>query len=137
MESRAALPTASLRLTRLAFALVVMTCAVVLVGSLPARDMASAGSIPLHTLTFYGVTAGAYILLPFVRRGDIAMMAMWLVLGAGVAPCFAGHELSPAYMFADMVGVLMSAAPVYIARFRHIAQDDTRFYRRRDIDLGL
>lgn len=137
MESRAISPTLPLRLMRMGSALVVLTCAVVLVGSLSLRSVAPADSIPVHTLTFYGVTAGAYILLPFVRRGDIAMVAMWLVLGVGVAPCFAGQELSATHMFADMAGVLMSAAPVYIARFRQIAQGDIRPYRRREIEIGF
>ena len=86
--------------------------------------------------SFYdGVTAGAYGLLPFVRRGDIAVVAMWVVLGVGVAPCFVGQEVSAPHMFADMAGVLMGAAPIYIARFRQIAQGDVRNFRRR-LDEG-
>jgi hypothetical protein len=133
MQDRPLVPTISFRMMRLASALVVLTCAVVLVSPL-ALPSAIPDSIALHTLTFYGVTAGAYGLLPFVRRGDIAMVAMWVVLGAGVAPCFAGQELSARHMFADMAGVLMGAAPVYIARFRQIAQGDTRPYRRREAE---
>jgi hypothetical protein len=114
---------------RFASALVVLTCAVVLVSPLSGAVLAD--NVPAHVLTFYGVTAGAYVLLPFVRRGDIAMVAMWVVLGVGVAPCFLGHELSAAQMFADLGGVLMAAGPIYIARFRQIAQGDTRLYRRR------
>ena len=88
--------------------------------------------VTVHALTFYGVTSGAYLALPFIRRGDIAMVAMWLVLGAGVAPCFAGQELSALRMFSDMAGVLLAAAPIYIARHRQLAQGDTRHPHRRE-----
>jgi hypothetical protein len=71
-----------------------------------------------------------------MRRGDVAMVAMWLVLGVGVAPCFSGQELSAPHMFADLAGVLMGAAPIYIARFRQIAQGDVRPYRRRETDAA-
>jgi hypothetical protein len=128
------LPTIPFRLMRFASALVVLACAVVLVAPLSVQGTALSDNIAVHVLTFYGVTAGAYGLLPFVRRGDVAIMAMWVVLGVGVAPCFGGHELSAQRMFADMAGVLMGAAPIYIARFRQIAQGDVRRYKRREIE---
>jgi hypothetical protein len=137
MQSRAVALSPSLRWMRIASALLVLICAVVLIWSLSVRNMEQGDSIPVRALTFYGLTAGAYILLPFVRRGDIAVVAMWVVLGVGIAPCFAGRELSAPQMFADMAGVLMSAGPVYIARFRQIAQGDIRPYRRRDIETGF
>ena len=34
-------------------------------------------------------------------------------------------------MFGAMGGVLMAVAPIYIARFRQVAQGDTRPHRRR------
>jgi hypothetical protein len=37
-------------------------------------------------------------------------------------------------MFADMAGVLMAAVPIYLARYRQIAQGDTRHDRRRAAD---
>ena len=122
---------------RFASALVVLTCAVALVWMLSRRDPALPDNIQVHTLAFYGLTAGAYVLLPFVRRGDIAVVAMWLVLAMGVAPCLAGQEISAPLMFADMAGVLMSAVPVYIARFRQIAQGDVRPQRRREAEDGV
>ncbi len=69
--------------------------------SLPAEGLANE---VVSAAIFYGVTAGAYGALPFVRRGDIAMVAMWLVLAVGVAPCVEGRELSAPHMFADMAG---------------------------------
>ena len=133
MQDHQFLPTVRLRMVRLASAIVVLAGAVALVAPL-AVPTALPDSIALHTLTFYGVTVGAYGLLPFVRRGDIAMVAMWVVLGAGVAPCFAGQELSPSHMFAHMAGVLTAVAPIYIARFRQLAQGDIRPYRRRQAE---
>lgn len=123
-------------LARLASAMVVLVCAVALVLPMSLRPPLLVGNLTADALIFYGVTAGAYGLLPFVRRGDVVMVAMWLVLGVGVAPCFLGQEISAARMFADMAGVLAAAAPVYIARFRQIAQGDVRPHRRREAEAS-
>jgi len=128
------LPTVSLRTMRFISALVVLGCAVMLVTPLSLPSAISPDRAVVSALIFYGVTAGAYGLLPFVRRGDIFMGAMWLVLAVGVAPCVEGEELSPLHMFADMAGVLMAAGPIYLARYRQVAQGDTRHNRRRETD---
>jgi hypothetical protein len=117
---------------RFGSAVAVLSIAIVLVLMLSMRAAGLPWLVTIHVLTFYGITAGAYLALPFIRRGDILMVAGWLVLGAGVAPCFAGQELSAAHMFADMAGVLMAAGPIYIARYRQMAQGDTRPLRRRE-----
>lgn len=115
----------------------------VLVGSvLIVAASALAGPETLATLVcrgllFYVVTAAAYLAAPFTRRGDIALVAMWLVLGVGIAPCFGGREISAFGIFADMGGVLLAAAPIYVARIRQMAQGDTRTSRRRERDLDL
>lgn len=134
MQDLAFAPTTPFRMMRSVSALIVLASAVVLVAPPSLRGAILPDSLPVHALTFYGVTAGAYGLLPFMRRGDIAMVAMWVVLGVGIAPCFLGQELSAAHMFADMAGVLMGAAPIYIARFRQVAQGDIRPYRRRETE---
>jgi hypothetical protein len=121
---------------RLGCAIVVLICAIVLVSPLSIRQMVLPGDLTVDAITFYGVTAGAYGLLPFVRRGDIAIVAMWVVLGVGIAPCFLGQEISASHMFADMAGVLLAAGPIYIARFRQVAQGDIRLYRRRQIEAA-
>ena len=125
-----------LRMMRLISALVVATCAIVLVAPLSMRAAMLSDKPFVDLFAFYGVTAGAYGLLPFVRRGDVAMVAMWMVLGVGVAPCFSGQELSPEHMFGGMAGVLMAAGPIYIARLRQVAQGDIRLYRRRETEAG-
>lgn len=119
---------------RVASALVVLVCAITLVSPLSIRQISVPGELTFDALTFYGVTIGAYGLLPFVRRGDVAIVAMWVVLGVGVAPCFVGREISAARMFADMAGVLMAAGPIFVARFRQVAQGDMRPYGRRETD---
>ena len=124
------------RMIRVVSALVVLSCAVAVVAPLSLRAAVISDKPIVDLLAFYGVTCGGYGLLPFVRRGDVAMVAMWVVLGVGVAPCFTGQELSPAHMFGGMAGVLMAAGPVYIARFRQIAQGDIRLYRRRETEDG-
>ena len=136
-ETRAlASATVPFRMMRVVSALIVLACAVVLVAPLSLRAAMISDRPFVDVLAFYGVTAGAYGLLPFVRRGDIAIVAMWVVLGVGVAPCFSGQELSPAHMFGGMAGVLMAAGPIYLARFRQVAQGDIRLYRRRETEAG-
>ena len=39
-----------------------------------------ADNLVARTVLFYVITSGAYAFLPFVRRRDIAMVTMWLVL---------------------------------------------------------
>ncbi len=128
------LTIASSRLPRLAAALCVGGGAVAAVGLLTARDVAASNPITTHWATFYGITAASYAALPFVRRGDILMVAGWLVLAAGVAPCVLGQEISAPHMFADMAGVATAAAPIYIARMRQLAQGDIRAERRRQAE---
>ena len=126
--------THPLTLMRLAMALAALTVFVVLVSPL-----SGAGFLPDNVvgrgLVFYGLTAGAYAALPLVRRGDVAAVAMWLVLGVGIAPCYAGQELSAPHMFADMGGVILAAAPIYIARFRQVIQGDTHQLRCRETEV--
>ncbi|HLZ75601.1 hypothetical protein [Phenylobacterium sp.] len=131
-----AIAAAPFRMMRLVSALVVLTCAVVLVAPLSMRAAMISDKPFVDVLAFYGATCGAYGVLPFVRRGDIFMVAMWVVLGVGVAPCFSGQELSPPHMFGGMAGVLMAAGPIYLARFRQVAQGDIRLYRRRETEAG-
>jgi hypothetical protein len=125
------IPSATLRLPRFASAVLAGGVAVAAVGVLTFAGAAVPNVITVHVLTFYAVTAGAYTLLPFMRRGDVLMAGVWLVLAAGVAPCVVGQEISAPFMFSDMAGVLMAAAPIYIARLRQLAQGDTREARRR------
>ena len=128
--------TIPFRTQRLISALVVLTCAVMLVAPLALPAAISPEKAWIGALVFYAVTAGSYGALPFIRRGDIAAVAMWLMLAVGVAPCVQGHELSPPNMFADMAGVVMAIAPIYLARYRQVAQGDTRFHRLvRDVDV--
>lgn len=120
---------------RFAAALVALAAAACVVSPLTGWSAGfPADNLAARAVLFYTITCGAYAFLPFVRRGDIAMVTMWLVLAVGIAPCITGRELDAAHMFADMGGVLMSALPVYIARFRQLVQGDTRLYRRREID---
>ena len=127
----------TLRIPRLAAALAVAGGAVTRVGLLTLRGAAAPNSLTLHWATFYGVTAGSYAALPFIRRGDVLMVAGWLVLVAGVAPCATGQEISAPHMFADMAGVITAAVPIYIARMRQLAQGDTRAHRRRQSEREL
>lgn len=84
-----------------------------------------------RTLLFYAGTSLAYSLMPFVRRGDVPLVAAWVVLLAELAPCIAGELMSPMKVTADALGVLMAAAPIYIARLRQVLQGDVRPGGRR------
>ncbi len=120
-----------IRIPRIAAAAAVGVCAVVAVTLLTVAGPSIPNPITVHVLAFYAITACAYVALPFVRRGDVLMVAMWMVLAAGVAPCIAGREISAPQMFADMAGAMMAAAPIYIARLRQMAQGDLRDQPRR------
>ena len=85
-------------------------------------------------LLFYLGTLGAYALMPFVRRDDIPLVAAWVVLLSELAPCVAGQLISPIKVTADALGVLMAAAPIYVARFRQVRQGDIRPAGRRASD---
>lgn len=85
-------------------------------------------------LLFYAGTLAAYALMPFVRRGDIPLVAAWVVLLSELAPCIAGQLISPGKVSADALGVAMAAGPIYIARFRQIRQGDVRPAGRRAND---
>ena len=121
-----------LRITRVVGALAVLSLAVLMLSPAFTGAPLLPQTGPVRALSFYALTAGAYCVLPFVRRGDIAVVAMWLVLAMGVSPCIRGEELSASNMFADMAGVALACGPIYIARFRQLMQGDVRNHRRRD-----
>jgi len=87
-------------------------------------------------LLFYAGTAAAYGLMPYVRRGDIPLVAAWVVLLAELAPCVAGRLISPTKVTADVLGVLMATAPIYVARLRQVQQGDIRPGGRRATESG-
>jgi hypothetical protein len=82
-------------------------------------------------LLFYAGTSAAYGLMPYVRRGDIPLVAAWVVLLAELAPCIAGQLISPIKVTADVLGVLMATGPIYVARLRQVQQGDVRPGGRR------
>ena len=84
-----------------------------------------------RVMLFYAGTCAAYALLPFVRRGDIPLVAAWVVLLSELAPCITGQLISPGKVTADAAGVLMAAGPIYIARLRQVLQGDIRPGGRR------
>ncbi len=125
----------NLKLTRAAAVAVVFACAGLVVTPLTGSSaFGFVQSVEARAILFYGITSAAYCSLPFVRRGDIALVAMWLMLLVGIAPLFNGEELNAKLMFADMAGVLLAAAPIYIARLRQILQGDVRADGRRAED---
>ena len=87
-------------------------------------------------LLFYVSTGAAYAAMPYVRRGDIPLVAAWVVLLSELAPCFTGHLISPVKVTADALGVLMAAGPIYIARWRQVQQGDVRPAGRRATERG-
>ena len=87
-------------------------------------------------LLFYAGTSLAYGLMPFVRRGDVPLVAAWVVLLAELAPCVAGQLISPTKVTADVLGVLMATVPIYVARLRQVQQGDVRPGGRRATEAG-
>jgi hypothetical protein len=88
-------------------------------------------------LLYYAGASLAYALMPFVRRGDIPLVAAWVVLLAELAPCFAGQLISPSKVAADVMGVALAVTPIYLARLRQVQQGDTRPGGRRASDGGV
>ena len=86
---------------------------------------------------FYAATSLAYLLMPFARRSDIPLVAAWAVLLSELAPCLGGQLLSPMNVLADAFGVMMAAAPIFIARYRQKQQGDVRPGARRTADAGF
>lgn len=82
-------------------------------------------------LLFYTATALAYGVMPFARRGDIPLVAAWVVLLSELSPCITGQLISPIKVTADVLGVVMAAGPIYLARWRQVMQGDTRPAARR------
>lgn len=83
------------------------------------------GFVP-RMLLFYAGTALAYATMPYARRGDIPLVAMWVVLGAELAPSVSGQLLSPFRVAADVAGIALATLPIYVARLRQVKQGDTR-----------
>lgn len=83
---------------------------------------------------FYTATSLSYLLMPFARRGDIPLVAAWVILLCELAPCLEGQLLSAINVLADAFGVMMAAAPIYIARYRQKLQADIRPGARRTAD---
>ena len=90
----------------------------------------------VRLLLFYAGTMAAYALMPFVRRGDIPLVAAWVVLLSELAPCVAGELISPVKVTADVLGVLMATIPIYVARLRQVQQRDIRPGGRRATEIG-
>lgn len=83
---------------------------------------------------FYIGTSLAYVFMPLIRRGDIPLVAAWVVLLSELLPGFTGHMISARNVLADGLGILMAATPIYVARFRQIQQGDIRSDVRRSAD---
>ena len=88
-----------------------------------------------RVLLFYAATTLAYGAMPYVRRGDIPFVAMWVVLGAELAPSVVGQMISPIRVTADVCGVAMAVAPIDVARLRQVKQGDTRRPCRRATEI--
>lgn len=88
-----------------------------------------------RVLLFYAATSLAFGLMPYARRGDIPLVAAWVVLLSELAPCVAGNLISPLKVTADALGVVMATGPIYIARLRQTLQGDLRSAGRRAGDM--
>ena len=87
-------------------------------------------------LLFYAGTSIAYGLMPYARRGDVPLVAAWVVLLSELSPCVAGELMSPEKVTADVLGVVMAATPIYIARLRQVLQGDVRPTGRRASEIN-
>ena len=99
--------------------------------------MGAIESFAARAFLFYIATSAAYAVMPHVRRTDIPLAAMWVVLGAELAPLAAGRLISPITVGADVAGVAMAALPIFIARARQMLQGDVRPRNRRTGDCAV
>ena len=90
-----------------------------------------AASFGERVALFYLATSLAYVLMPYVRRGDVPLASMWVVLLVELAPLTTGRMISASGVAADVAGIAMATAPIYIARARQMMQGDTRGHSRR------
>jgi len=95
-----------------------------------------AGGFVARLLLFYVGTSVAYGLMPYVRRGDVPLVAAWVVLLSELSPCVLGELMSPMKVTADVLGVAMAAAPIYLARLRQVLQGDVRPAGRRATEIN-
>ena len=86
---------------------------------------------PLRLALFYLSVAVTYALMPMTRRGDVPLVAAWVILLSELSPCALGRMLSPANVLIDTLGVAMAVAPIYIARLRQVRQGDLGATQRR------
>lgn len=90
-----------------------------------------------HAAMFYGLTLLALASLPSNRKGDIALAVIAIAGASEIAQHFAGREMSLLDWLADISGVFVATAPVYVARMRHLAQRARRDAHRERRKSGF
>jgi VanZ family protein len=75
-----------------------------------------------HGTMFYGLTLLALVCLPWNRKGEIVVALIAIGGASEIAQHFTGRDMSLFDWLADAAGVIVAAAPVYVARLRQIAQ---------------
>jgi hypothetical protein len=75
-----------------------------------------------HGTMFYGFTLLALVCLPWNRKGEIIVAVIAIGGASEVAQHFTGRDMSLFDWLADAAGVIVAAAPVYVARLREIAR---------------
>jgi VanZ family protein len=76
----------------------------------------------VHAGSFYGFTLLALGALPWHRRTDVAFAVLALAVASEVARGFCGRDASVDNVAADGLGVVLAAAPLWVARVRDLAQ---------------
>ena len=76
----------------------------------------------LHAAGFYGFTLLALACFPWHRKGDLIVTVLALGASSELAQGITGRDMSVFDFCADAAGVALAAGPIYVARFRQIAQ---------------
>lgn len=75
-----------------------------------------------HVGLFYGFMVLCFAALPWHRKQDLATAGVAIAAASEIAQAFTGRSMSLADFAANCLGVALATCPIYVARFRHLAQ---------------
>ena len=84
-----------------------------------------------HAGLFYGFTLLTLMCLPWSRKDEVFLALIAVAAASEISQRLTGRSASTLDLLADMAGVAAAAAPVYVARFRQVAQQGSARHNRR------
>ncbi len=84
-----------------------------------------------HAGMFYGFSLLTLLCLPWSRKDEIFLALIAVAATSEISQRLTGRSASTIDLLADLAGVVVAAAPVYVARFRQVAQQGSARHNRR------